>query len=180
MSGLEIMYAVMTGIGAVILVLSLIGLDTEVELDIGEANFDISDAEVGVDSPGYFSMKTMASFLVAFGIAAYITISKGGGIPLQILAGFGSGLMVSGLYFLVMKGMYAMQGDSSVSVETLIGKEAIVTTPTVGSGILQVRFMAGVVNEEYTAREVNNVKLIQNEKVKVLSVSGGILTVEKQ
>lgn len=180
MSTLEIMYAVMAGIGAVFLVLSLIGLDTEVELDIGETDFDISDAEVGVDSPGYFSMKTMATFLVAFGVAAYITISKGGGIPAQIGFGFLSGLGVSFLYFLVMKGMYAMQGDSSVSGNQLIDKVAIVTTPSVGTGICQIRFMAGTVNEEYTAREVNGVKLKQNDQVKVVANSGGMLTVVKQ
>lgn len=180
MTGFEIMYAAMAGIGAVFLILSLIGLDGEVDIEIGEADFDISDAEVGVDSPGYFSMKTMATFLVCFGVAAYVTTFKGMGIPMQLVNGFLAGLVVSFLYFLVMKGMYAMQGDSSVSGATMLGKTAIVTTPTVGSGIAQVKFTSGGLNEEYTAREMNNVKLKINETVKVVSSNGGVLMVVKQ
>jgi len=179
MSALHIMYIVFTLIGIALLGLSIVGLDSDIEIDFGDPDIDISDAEVSVDSPSMFSFKTLSTFLLIFGIAGNICIYNGYSITTQLVAGFLFGIAFSVLYFLVMKGMYAMQGDSSIETSFLIGKEAIVTTPTVKSGILQVKLIHGGYGNEYTAREINNVQLYQNEKVKIISVNGGFLMVEK-
>lgn len=180
MSTLEIIYLVLGLVGAIFLGLSIFGMDGDVEVDIGEADFDISDAEVGVDSPSLISFRTIATFFLVFGISGFLGNHLGYSTMVQLIVSLSSGLGVGVLYGLVMKGMFAMQGDSSVSEKTLVGKTAIVTTPSVTSGICQVKFTSSALNEEYTAREINNVMLKQNQPVTVISSSGGMLMVEKQ
>lgn len=180
MSTIQIIYLVLGALGAIFLTLSIIGMDGDVEVDIGDADVELSDAGVGVDSPSLISMRTIATFLLLFGIIGYLCDYMGYGTFIQLLISTGAGFGTALLYGLVMKGMYAMQGDSSVSSTTLIGKTVIVTTPTVSSGICQVKFMEVGVNDEYTAREIDNIKLKQHDTAIVKFSNGGILTIKKQ
>lgn len=177
MTALQIMYVTLSGIGALLLLLSIIGIGDDLDLDVGDPEFDISDAEVSVDSPSVFSFRTLSTFLLTFGIAGMVSYHNGAGLSVQLISGFVVSLVVTFLYFLLMKGMYNMQGDSSVSSSQLIGKEAIVTTPSTSTGLIQVKFLSGT-NEEYTARETNSKKLKLNDKVKILSSNSGLLVVE--
>lgn len=180
MSGIEIMYLVFVLIGVVFLGISLIsgGADLDLNLEVGDPDFDISDAEVVTDSPSVFSMRTISTFLLAFGIAGIVTVYNGGGLGAQISAGFIAGFTTAAFYFFVMKGMYSMQGSSNVDSSNMVGSIGTVTTPTTDTGICQVRVNSHVGAHEYTCREVNNKKLKQNQSVKVIQAFGGTLTVE--
>ena len=181
METLNMMYIIFAIIGVVLLGISIMGgdADGDLDLDVGDSDFDISDAEVSVDSPSVFSIRTLATFLLAFGLAGIVCIQGDKGIGLQLIWGFASGLFISALYFLVMKLMYSMQGSSMTDAKSFIGREAVVSIPTTESGVGQVRVMTGNGNFEYTCREKDGKKLEQNEVVNVLSSGSGTLVVEK-
>ena len=180
MEKLQILYIILAIVGAFFLVLSIFGGDgdVEVDLDVGDIDFDISDAESPSDSISVFSIRTLATFLLGFGIAGWTVMNGGGGIGAQILAGFGAGLFISFLYFLVMKFMYSMQGSSMVSMANLVGKEGIITIPTTNTGVAQVKVSTEAGFKEYTCKEVKDRKLKHNEKVKITSGSIGLGTLE--
>ena len=183
MEPLQIAYIIMFGVGFIFLMLSIFGGgDAELDLDVGNAEFDISDAESPTDSPSLISIRTLATLLLGFGAAGWVVIRSGGGIGSQILWGFVAGLVISFLYYIAMKGFYAMQGNSMVSAASLVGKEASVNIPTTSTGIVQVKVSTNSGMKEYTAKEKNGKKLEMNETVKITSVpmGSGILTVEKE
>jgi len=170
MEPLQILYIMMGAVGVFFLALSIFGGDADgVDLDI-DGDFDISDVEAGVDSPSVFSMKFIATFLLAFGIAGVVVSYNGGGVGAQLGWGAGIGLAVSALYFFIMKFMYSMQGSSIVDAESLIGKTAIVSIPTTSSGKGQIRISTNTGSTEYSCIEQNSKKLKQNQTVKVVSV----------
>lgn len=184
MEPLQIMYIIMFGVGFLFLMLSIFGgdVDGDIDLDISDGDLDISDAESGADSPSLISIRTLATLLLGFGGAGWVVMRSGGGTGSQILWGFIVGLVITGLYFLAMKGFYAMQGDSMISAASLIGKEANVTIPTTSTGVVQVKVSTNSGMKEYTAKEKNGKKLGMNDTVKITSVpmGSGILTVEKE
>lgn len=173
MDGLQIAYVIMAGIGLLFLAITIFSGDFELDLD--STHIEIAQLHTEVDSPSVFSLRTFATFLLAFGLAGLICVSKGIGLGGQIISGFGAGVIMAGLYFIVMRLMYKMQGDSSVSAHSLVGKIGYVTTPPTSSGLLQVK----VDNIEYMAREVDKGILQKNETVKVVSSAGGSLLVTK-
>jgi len=182
MEPLQILYIILTAVGGLFLILSLFGGDVDgVDLDVGDTDFDISDAEAGVDSPSIVSIRTIATFFLAFGITGIIVISQGGGTWTQLGWGFGAGLVVTALYFLVMKFMYSMQGSSMSSVSDLIGSIGVITIPTTDTGIGQVRVATTVGQTEYTCQKKDGKKLRQNDQVVIIgSLGAGTLTVEKE
>ena len=182
MEALQILYIVLAGVGGLFLILSLFGGDVDgVDLDVGDADFDITDAEAGVDSPSIFSIRTIATFFLTFGIAGIIVLSRGGGIGSQLGWGVALGAVVTVLYFLVMKFIYSMQGSSMSSASQLIGSVGIITIPTTDTGIGQVRVATVVGQTEYTCKEKDGKKLKQNDQVVIVgSLGAGTLTVEKE
>lgn len=180
MEKLQILYIILAIVGAFFLVLSIFGGDgdVEVDLDVGDVDFDISDAESPSDSVSVFSIRTLATFLLGFGIAGWSVMRGDGGVAWQIVAGFGTGLVISFLYFLVMRFLYGMQGSSMVSVASLVGKEGIITIPTTTTGVAQVKVSTESGFKEYTCKEVKDRKLAHNETVKITSGSIGLGTLQ--
>lgn len=181
MEALQIVYIVLAFVGAVFLLISIFGGDTDgVDLDVGDADFDISDAEASVDSVSIISMRTISTLILTFGIAGSVVFIKGGGIGSQLIWGTVISVAVTFVYYLIMKFMYSMQGSSMSSAHQLIGKIGRVTIPTTDTGIGQVAVATTVGNTEYTCREKDGKKLKQNDPVKIVSSEGaGLLTVEK-
>jgi len=181
MEPLNIMYLAFTFVGIVFLLLSIFGGgDAEVDLDVGDVDFDVSDAEVGSDSVSVFSIRTLATFLLAFGIAGWSVVRGGGGLTAQLLSGFGAGVVVSFLYYLVMRFMYSMQGTSMVSAQSLIGGVGTISIPTTESGKGQVRVATNTGSTEYSCVELGGKKLKQNEQVNIVGlIDAGTLMVEK-
>ena len=180
MEKLQILYIILAIVGAFFLVLSIFGGDgdVEVDLDVGDVDFDISDAESPSDSVSVFSIRTLATFLLGFGLAGWSVMRGDGGVGWQIIAGFGAGLFISFLYFLVMRLMYSMQGSSMASVASLVGKEGIITIPTTESGVAQVKVSTEAGFKEYTCKEVKERKLAHNETVTITSGSIGLGTLQ--
>lgn len=181
MEPLQILYLVLSIAGAFFLILSIFGADAEaeIELDVGDADFDVSDAESGPSSPSVFSIRTLATFILGFGMAGWVVMQGDGGVAIQLISGFGTGIVISFLYFLIMKFMYSMQGNSMITSNSLIGKTGLVTTPTTKTGIAQVKVSTKSGNYEYVCREQSGLELSQNETVKIISSNAGTLTVTK-
>ena len=91
MDSLQILYIMLAGVGAILLALSIFGgdADSDVDLDVGDTDFDISDAEAGVDSPGIFSLKFLSTFALVFGLAGIVVSYQGGGVAAQLIWGKG-------------------------------------------------------------------------------------------
>jgi len=179
MSGLQIAYIVMAGVGLLFLSITIFSGDFELEhdgIEIGHGDADSTASHGEIDSPSIFSLRTFATFLLVFGLTGIICIHNEIGIGGQLISGFISGIIIAFLYFVVMKFMYSMQGDSSVSSFDIIGKQGIVTTPSTSTGLAQIK----VGNTEYLVRETNNKPLTHNEFVKIVKAEGGSLIVEKQ
>ena len=171
MEYLNYVWIAMAAVGAIFLVLSIFGGDTDGIGDL-DGDFDISDTDVSVDSPSVFSIKFLATFFLAFGIADVVVFYNGDGsnVWTQILWGVVSGGIVTVLYFFAMKFMYSQQGSSMSTAQSLIGKIAIVSIPTTDLGKGQVRIPTNTGNTEYSCVELSGKKLKQNQTVEVVSV----------
>jgi membrane protein implicated in regulation of membrane protease activity len=178
MDNLQILYLIFFGVGFFFLAISVFGGDIEVDVDI---ELEVGDMESASESTSIFSIRTLATFLVGFGVTAW-TVARGeGSIGWQIAAGIGSGVIISALYYFAMRLFFSMQGSSMVTASSLIGKEGIITIPTTSTGVAQVRVATVAGNSEYTCKETEGLKLKQNDLVKVTSVAMGVgtITVEK-
>jgi membrane protein implicated in regulation of membrane protease activity len=177
----QTLYLIMALAGMVILVLSIFGGDADgLDLEVGDVDFDISDAEVGNDSVSLFSIRTLSTFLLGFGIAGWLTVKGEYTLTVQLITGFLSAFLITLLYFFVMKGMYSMQGSSMVSSIDMIGKRGVINVPTTSTGIAQMKINTNAGFHEYTVKEHENKKLNQNDLVEVISdLGGGNLLVKK-
>ena len=182
MGTMQILYIALFFVGAILLLVSILGGDVDggVELDVGDPDFDVSSAEVGADSPSVFSFRTISVFLLGFGAAGWVVLRNGGSVTSQILWSLAVGLVFGALYFLVMKFMYSMQGSSTTSVSSAVGKTGIVIVPTTSTGIAQVKVKTDVGMSEYVCKEKDGKELHENDTVKVVSSSAGVLVVEKE
>lgn len=180
METLQLIYIAMCFAGGVFLLISIFGgdLDSDFDLDLGDGDFD---AATDSESVSVFSFRTIATFLLGAGIGGWSAFGAGAVIGWQIFWAFFAGLVIAALYFLVMKGLYSLQGSSTPSASELIGKEGVITIPTTSTGVAQVRIATKNGNVEYTCKEVNKKDLKQNDTVKITSSSMGIgtLSVEK-
>ena len=177
---LEITYTILVKLGGLFLILSIFcGADHDLHLDIGHADFDVSNANVSVDNVSVVSIRFLATFALSFGIGALIALHSNGGTLYQLVAGFISGLLVTAFYYFIMKIMYSMQGNSSVQSFSLIGKTGIIITGTTEKGLNQVRVATSNGNSEYICHELTGKKLKQNDIVTIVKSEGVILIVEK-
>lgn len=183
METLQLIYLAMLITGGIFLLISIFGgdVDSDINIDIGDPDFDISNVETEAESVSVFSMRTLATFLLGAGVAGWTAFGSGAGIGMQIFWAFFAGIVIAFLYFLVMKGLYSLQGSSTPSAAELIGKEGVITIPTTSTGVAQVRLATKNGNVEYICKEINGKKLAQNDIVKVTSTSMGVgtLSVEK-
>ena len=178
MTNLQIMYIIFSGVGAFFLLISMFGGDVDGDIDIGDG--DISDGDSGTESTSVFSIRTIATFLLGFGVAGWLAIRGGYGVTGQLISGFITGLIITSLYFLVMKFIYSMQGSSMVSSSNMIGKKGIINIPTTNTGIAQFKISTGSGFHEYSCKEENDIKLKQNDTIEIISdLGGGTLLVKK-
>jgi hypothetical protein len=126
-------FIVIGAVGLAIVVLSLLlG-------DILDGVFDAFDIDFG---GGVLSAPVLGSFLASFGFgAALIMFSTGAGATVGALGGLGSGLVVGGIAFLMMRALVDMPTDETMNSSDLVGATAIVVTriPEDGFGEVTVR-----------------------------------------
>lgn len=126
-------FIVIGAVGLAIVVLSLLlG-------DLLDGVFDAFDLEFG---GGILSAPVLGSFLASFGFgAALIMFSTGAGATVGALGGLGSGILVGGTAYVMMRALVDMPTDPSMDSNELVGATAIVVTriPEEGFGEVTVR-----------------------------------------
>jgi membrane protein implicated in regulation of membrane protease activity len=174
-------YLVLLFLGLAIFALAIFGnIDHDLSIgdhDLGGGHDFHGDHDTdGNATPGLFSVRTISALFAGFGVAGLVAkLLLGWGIGGQLLLGFGTGIFLAGVAYLIMLGFYSQQAGGVRDAATFSGKTALVTTATGTQGIGE----CSIDNFHYTFREVANNKVYLNEIVKVVSSQDGLLIVEK-
>lgn len=114
--------AVLGLIGFVVLVISLI-FDNDNDHDFGH------DHDTGMsDTPGPFSTKVIAAFLMLFGATGFVLMYQGMKVLPACLYGLVAGLAGAIFAYLILLVIYKQQATSAVQVKTAIGQKGTVST----------------------------------------------------
>lgn len=174
-------YLIFAILGAFVLLISVFGGDHHLELatdahDIHDLN---TESSTDNDSPKVLSLRTLASFLLAFGVAGIICVYLGKDVWAQIIWGFIAGFLMVGLVYGIMRVFYSQQGFSTFDVTSLIGSNCSVIIGSTLSGIASARVLTPDGAKEYTCKEINNNKLERNDVVTIKAVQDSTLMVSK-
>ena len=173
------LYIIFTLIGAAVLLFSLFGGDHHLEISSDAHDLQMDEHGSDNDSPKVLSLRTIASFLLAFGVAGIICLYLGKGIGAQMFWGFLSGFLTVALVYSIMKLFYSQQGYSTFNLTELIGANCVVTVGTTSSGIASVRVLTPDGAREYTCREISGEKLERNDVVIIKSIQDNTVFVSK-
>lgn len=174
------MYLTFAIIGGILLVITIFTGGEELDLDVGDPDFDIASAEVGSEAPSVVSLKTISTFLLAFGLGAMVAIHTDKSIVVQLLAGFSSGIVTGFLYYLVMRLMYGQQGSSMIQ-ESIIGKVGMIEIPSSSpGGLSQMKINVQGSSQEYMCKSNEDLMLKKGSLVEVLDVIGNVYLVKEK
>jgi len=164
-------------LGLAVFVLAIFGnLDHDFSTDFGHDLSGAHDLHGDVDHPGLFSVRTISALFAGFGVSGLCAkLLLNWGIGGQLFLGFGTGLALAAISYLIMYAFYSQQAGAVSDSSELVGKSAIVTTGVGGQGIGECK----VENKHYTFREKNGLKLQSNEIAKVVETEVGLLIIEK-
>lgn len=153
------------------------GHDHDIGHDIGH------DADHGVDQEGVISVlstRVIATFIMGFGAAGFVSSVR---YNLSNLASSGigvlSGLILAALMYLLLWIFSKQQGSSSYSMSSLINAEGTVSTGIDRNMRGEVCINAHKCYSSYIASSKDGNPISKGEFVKVVSVSGNELVVEK-
>jgi len=172
-------YLIFAIIGAFVLLISVFGGDHHLELATDAHDIHDGDSSTDNDSPKVLSLRTLASFLLAFGVAGIICVYLDKSVGAQITWGFIAGFLMVGLVYGIMRVFYSQQGYSTFDVTALIGSNCSVIIGSTLSGIASVRVLTPDGAKEYTCKEINNNKLERNDVVTIKAVQDSTLIVSK-
>lgn len=171
-------FALLGGLG--LLVSLLTGTDVD-HGDLHEISHDTGvQGDSGPDSPKIFSLRIIFAFLLAFGIGAGSAWLLKSPVLVQMIVGFVAGLLTAIGIFYIFKTLYSLQGNSTVSSESFIGKTAIVTIGTTSTGSCQVDVDTDGGDSLFMAKELTGHTLKKSDSVRILGRTGNVLIVEKQ
>jgi len=150
------------------------GLDTALE-GIG---IDVIPDDVDTDAKGA-GCTTFLAFLTGFGAAGLIVSLSGVGATLSILAGIGFGLVVGAIYFWTIQLIMRHQANSMATDSDIVGKTGRVSVSIPENGIGQVTLTVRDDIRPFPAWCENSLTIEKGQAVKVVSVEGGRLFVER-
>jgi membrane protein implicated in regulation of membrane protease activity len=143
---------------------------------------DLGGQELGEDSPGLFSIRTISAGLAGFGVVGLTTtLYWAWPVWAQLLGGFVVGFLFMLAAYGIMKAFYSQQAGKPITAHDTLGKNATITIGAGKQGIAQ----CNVDNRYYpcivTNQKEDDLPLRLHEQVKVVSLSGSgdTLIVEK-
>lgn len=169
-------------LGALYLLSSLVGGDAfDVDLDSTDldmdSDLDVDDAD---DSPKVFSLRLMFGGFLGFAIGGGMSYYNGWSLSTQMIVGSLTAIFFGYLAYLLAKMMYNMQGDSSVSMEDVVGKVGIITVRTANTGKAMIKVPTPNGAQEFLCiSKDGRIKLNVGETAKVQSRIGTELMVER-
>ncbi|MEZ5306367.1 MAG: hypothetical protein R2684_04395 [Pyrinomonadaceae bacterium] len=147
MNGLLVTFLVISAIGLIFLMISLLIGDLFESLDL--------DLDLDIDGDGHFGVfdsRVISVFLTAFGGLAALTIQWGYGFWAAIGTGLVSGMIFGGLVFGFGFLLHSQQSTSNVRERDLIGRTATVTVVIKPGSVGQVSCIVGEERVDKLAR----------------------------
>lgn len=145
---------------------------------------DISaDHEVGGDhdSEGVsiFSFRSIVVFLTGFGAVGAIATYYGCSMMVSSILGILSGVVLAFVAWRLMVIIMKQQASSTINYNTLVNKTGVVTTTISVNGMGEVMVEASGQRKYCPARSDQQVQIPEHSSVKIVSVSAGVLIVQK-
>jgi membrane-bound ClpP family serine protease len=136
----------------------------------------LADAEPAIS---FFSPRVIGTLTMGFGAAGAIARYYGANNLVASLWGLGTGTALATVMYQMMKLIYKQQASSLVATETAIGKQGLVTTAIDAEAIGEVSMTLGGQYQTYLAKSSTGQAIAKGSTVKVISVVGSELVVEK-
>ena len=136
------------------------------------------DADGHVAGPSLLSSRILSVFVTAFGSFG-AGIHVGYGVGVSTAMGFGGGVLFAGVIYVFASFLYSQQASSHVRTSDLVGSLAQVSVPIPQGGVGQVRCTLGDTVVEKVARAVNNQEIPVNTLVKIHSIVGEVVLVNR-
>ena len=137
------------------------------------------DADGHGTGPSLLSSRILSVFVTAFGSFGAIGIHVGYGVGVSTAMGFGGGVLFAGVIYVFASFLYSQQASSHVRTSDLVGSLAQVSVPIPQGGVGQVRCTLGDTVVEKVARAVNNQEIPVNTLVKIHSIVGEVVLVNR-
>ena len=137
------------------------------------------DADGHGAGPSLLSSRILSVFVTAFGSFGAIGIHLGFGIGLSTAMGFGGGALFAGVIYLFASFLYSQQATSHVRISDLVGNTAQVSVTIPKGGVGQVRCTLGDTVVEKVARAATNEEIPVNSLVKINSIVGDVVLVQR-
>jgi membrane-bound ClpP family serine protease len=128
---------------------------------------------------GFFSPRVIGTLTMGFGAAGAIARYYGASNLVASLWGLGTGTALATVMYQMMKLIYKQQASSLVDTETAIGKKGVVTTAIDANATGEVSMTVGGQYQTYLAKSYTGQAIAKGITVKVVSVVGSQLVVEK-
>lgn len=186
-SGLDLFFFICALVGSILFlvrtVLQFIGGGSDVDGGADMGGHDFAHEGTGVDSDVSFKVLTLqglTAFFMMFGLVGLAMHWKGlmnAGLSIlgALAAGVGSVFLIQRLFYSAGK----LQTSGNIELDATVGCEGTVYTniPKEGTGSVQVICRNRL--REFTAKSAGGYEIKTGENIKVVSVSGGVLMVEK-
>ena len=137
------------------------------------------DADGHAAGPSLLSSRILSVFVTAFGSFGAIGIHAGYGVGVSTAMGFGGGVLFAGVIYAYASFLYSQQASSHVRTSDLVGSMAQVSVAIPKGGMGQVRCTLGDTVVEKVARAANNEEIPANMLVKIQSIVGEVLLVDR-
>jgi membrane protein implicated in regulation of membrane protease activity len=129
--------------------------------------------------PSLLSSRILSVFVTAFGSFGAIGIHIGYGVGVSTAMGFGGGVLFAAVIYVFASFLYGQQVSSHVRTSDLVGSTAQVSVTIPKGGVGQVRCTLGDTVVEKVARATNNEEITVNTLVKINTIVGEVLLVDR-
>lgn len=137
------------------------------------------DADGHGAGPSLLSSRILSVFVTAFGSFGAIGVHLGYGVGTSTAMGFGGGVLFAGVIYVFASFLYSQQASSHVRTGDLVGNLAQVSVAVPQGGMGQVRCTLGDTVVEKVARASNNEAIPVNTLVRINSIVGEVVLVDR-
>ena len=128
---------------------------------------------------GIFSTKVIFTFIMGFGAAGAIASSYGTGYPIASLVGIVAGIVLATLMYGIILLFTEQQSNSVIGVDSLLGCTGTVTVPIDKDAVGEIGVSVSGEYRTYAARLQGSSALPKGHAVRIVNVSGPVLTVDE-
>jgi len=130
-------------------------------------------------APSILSRRILSVFMTAFGSFGAIGIRLRYGLGVSVAMGLGAGVLFAGVIYVFAGFLYAQPASRHAVVGNLVGNTAQVSVGIPLGGVGQVRCAMGDTVVEKVARAAGNEAIPVNTLVKITTVVGDVVLVDR-